>query len=224
MEAPMRGFVIVVDMQRDFVLESGGLPVPGAERIVRPMQLWLSGLNPTHTAGILMTFDSHDPAAYAGSDESAQFPIHCVRGSPGWESVLDMGAINPGIPLYRMEKSVFDMWAEPALMLGAVGKDDREPIARDAFFSALRDQGIRTVTVVGVAADYCVRWAVEGLIARGFSVELPDSLTRGIEKDAAEVVRDHFPEVDVHLAEAGCGDRMRCAVANDSSLAAGRLD
>ncbi|MEG8041528.1 hypothetical protein QP164_01445 [Sphingomonas sp. LR59] len=31
---------------------------------------------------------------------------------------------------------------------------------------------------MGVAADYCVRWAVEGLVDRGFAVRVPAALTR----------------------------------------------
>nr|WP_249403780.1 isochorismatase family protein [Sphingomonas sp. CFBP 13720] len=51
---------------------------------------------------------------------------------------------------------------------------------RDVFFAQLRADGVQDVTVVGVAADYCVRWAVERLIACGFRVTVPADLTRGI--------------------------------------------
>lgn len=180
----MTGFVIVVDMQRDFVMASGALPVPDAEAIVGPMQGWLTTLDPGEVAGVLMTFDTHVPDIYAASPEAAEFPIHCVRGTAGWESVLDAHAIDPAIPLYRLEKGVFDMWAEPKLNIETAGG---ESIGRDAFFDALARNGVKHVTVVGVAADYCVRWAVEGLLARGFRVELPAALTRGIAKAAEDV-------------------------------------
>ena len=38
----MTGFVIVVDMQRDFVMPSGALPVPDAQALIAPMQDWLA--------------------------------------------------------------------------------------------------------------------------------------------------------------------------------------
>lgn len=180
----MAGFVIVVDMQRDFVMASGALPVPDAEAIVAPMQDWLAALDPGEVAGVLMTFDTHVPDIYAASPEAAEFPIHCVRGTAGWESVLDAHAIDPAIPLYRLEKGVFDMWAEPKLNIETAGG---KSIGRDAFFDALAHNGVKHVTVVGVAADYCVRWAVEGLLARGFRVDLPAALTRGIAKAAEDV-------------------------------------
>ena len=189
----MQDFVIVVDMQRDFVLPTGALAVPGADRLIGPMQQWLSRLKPEETAGVLFTFDTHDPAAYADSPESTQFPIHCVRHSPGWESVLDWRDIAGSIPLYRLEKSVFAMWEEPALILQDMRDPQAPSVDRDRFFAALQAQGALRVIVVGVAADFCVRWAIDGLVDRGFDVVIPDALTRGIERDMAQVVADYFP-------------------------------
>lgn len=185
-----RRFVIVVDMQGDFVHADGALPVPGAQAIVAPMQDWLNALDPALTAGVLLTFDTHQPEIYAGSPESEEFPIHCMKGTAGWESVLDASTIDPLIPIYTLEKGVFDMWAEPGLAMEPARGAQGEPTGRDSFFSDLAGSGVETVTVVGVAADYCVRWAMEGLLARGFRVDLPASLTRGIGKDAGEVIAE----------------------------------
>lgn len=174
----MKRFVIVVDMQRDFVAADGALPVPGAEQLIGPMQEWLSALRPEHVAGVLFTEDTHIAEIYARSEEAGQFPPHCERGTPGWDLVVDPGALDPGVPCYALEKGVFDMWAEPGLRIDrwdSPGSGDR-----DAFFAQLLGDGVQDITVVGVAADYCVRWAVEGLIARGFRVTVPADLTRGI--------------------------------------------
>ncbi|MET0239238.1 MAG: isochorismatase family protein [Sphingobium sp.] len=191
----MPGFVIVVDMQRDFVAADGALPVPDAEAIVAPMQAWLAALDPAAVAGVLMTFDTHVPHIYAGSLEATEFPIHCEQGTPGWESVLDAGVIDPTIPVYRLTKGVFDMWAEPDLNVQPY--DGGEGIDRDGFFDGLKAQGVGAVTVVGVAADYCVRWAVQGLVARGFSVTMPTALTRGIAMDAPAVIAELAMRGDV---------------------------
>ena len=189
----MQDFVVVVDMQQDFVLPTGALAVQGADRLIGPMQRWLSELEAGDTAGVLFTFDTHDPAAYADSPESTQFPLHCVRDSHGWNSVLDWQAVAAGIPVYRLEKSVFAMWEEPALLLQDMRAPQAPGVERDRFFSVLKAQGVRRVIVVGVAADFCVRWAIDGLVERGFDVVIPDGLTRGIERDMARVVADHFP-------------------------------
>ena len=183
-------FVIVVDMQRDFVAADGALPVAGAEDIVAPMNAWLAALNPGEVAGVLFTADTHVPAIYAGSEEASQFPQHCEVGTPGWALVVDPGVVDAAIPRYRLEKGVFDMWAEPGLALERIGAT--EAIDRDAFFTRLLADGIEDVDVVGVAADYCLSWAVEGLFVRGFDVTIPAGLTRGIARQIDAVAGEEW--------------------------------
>lgn len=194
----MRSFVIVVDMQHDFVRAAGALPVTGAEAIIIPSQMWLESLDPLQIAGVLFTFDTHDPQAYAGSVESKLFPLHCMRGSKGWKSVLDWKRIANEIPVYQMEKSVFDMWEETSLMIQDVRSSSSKD--REFFFSDMKAQGIEHVIVIGVAADYCVRWAVDGLLARSFQVEVSSTLTRGIARGIAEVLKADFPGAEVRLS------------------------
>lgn len=184
-------FAIVVDMQRDFVMADGALPVLGADAIVAPVDAWLAGLRPDAVAGVLFTADTHVPAVYALSDEAKEFPPHCAVGTPGWALMVDPGAVDPAIPCYRLEKSVFDMWAEPDLQLTRIGAE--QAIDRDRFFASLRAEGIDAVEVVGVAADYCVRWAVEELLARGFHVTVPAMLTRGIARPIDAVALAEWP-------------------------------
>ena len=191
-------FVIVVDTQRDFMAADGALSVAGAAALVEPMTDWLAGLNVADTAGVLFTFDTHDPDVYATSAEAAAFPPHCVRATPGWANMLDPAVIDPAIPVYRIEKGVFDMWAEPGLAIEPVSPK-RAAVPRDAFFATLKAEGTHEVTVIGVAADYCVRWAIDGLVARGFGVTVVEALTRGIDRPIDAVLRDDFADAAVHL-------------------------
>lgn len=193
----MKRFVIVVDMQRDFIAADGALPVAGAEAIVSPMKAWLAGLCSEYVAGVLFTADTHVPAIYAVSAEAEQFPPHCEKGTPGWENVLDPDALDPAVPLFRLEKGVFDMWVEPDVTIESVATGEK--VARDAFFAELKTRDVSEVTVVGVAADYCVRWAIEGLVARGFAVEVPMGLTRGIARPIEQVIADDFADAPVRL-------------------------
>ena len=191
----MQRFVIIVDTPADFMLADGALPVAGAEALVAPMQAWLAALQSEETAGILFTFDTHSAETYPGSAEAEQFPIHCVRGTPGWNNMLDATVIDPAIPTYRLEKNVFDMWAEPDLRVEGPGQGAE----RDRFFADLKASGTTPVAVIGVAADYCVRWAIEGLLARGFNVEMPAGLTRGIERSIEQVAKSDFAGAAIRL-------------------------
>lgn len=194
-----RKFVIVVDAQRDFMLPDGALYVAGAEALVRPLNAWLAALDPADVEGVLMTFDTHFAETYPGTAEAAQFPIHCVRGSAGWELAIDPDAIDPTIPVHTLEKGVFAMWEEPDVTIRAMRSPEARPIPRDRFFDDLRRRGVEDVLVAGVAADFCVRWAVEGLIARGFRVVVPRRLTRGIVRQIGAVVADEWTGRDVAL-------------------------
>lgn len=197
----MAAVIIVVDTQADFILPDGALPVPDAETIVAPLAAWLQKRTARDTAAVVFTYDTHFVETYPTSAEAEQFPIHCVRDSAGWRNLLDPLAIDPAIPCRTLEKGVFDMWAEAGLPL-LDPRDGAPPIDRDAFFAALQDRGIDHAIVVGVAADYCVRWAIDGLDARGFTVSVLSALTRGIARTIEQVIGQDFAGRPVSLEAA----------------------
>lgn len=188
----MARFVIVVDTQRDFMLADGALSVAGAAPLIEPMGKWLAALRPQETTGVLFTFDTHVPEIYAGSKEAEAFPIHCVEGSDGWANVLDVALVDPEIPVWRIEKGVFDMWAEDGLVIEDGRNSSAASVPRDRFFEQLRVNGIHDVAVIGVAADFCVRWAIDGLLTRGFNVSVPSRLTCGIARQIEQVAEEDF--------------------------------
>ncbi|MFC4255022.1 isochorismatase family protein [Altererythrobacter xixiisoli] len=188
----MTRFVIVIDTQKDFMAADSALSVAGADALIDPMNAWLAARDPAKTAGVLFTYDTHDPQAYAGSAEAEAFPIHCVRGSDGWRNMLDERVIDPAIPVWRLEKTVFDMWAEDGLTMQDARDAAAPPVLREDFFADLQQAGVKEVEVIGVAADYCVRWAIDGLIARGFRVIVPAALTRGIAREIDQVAAEDF--------------------------------
>lgn len=188
----MTRFVIVVDTQRDFMAPDGALSVAGADALLPRMRQWLRKLDPAETAGILFTFDTHLPEVYASSAEADAFPIHCVRGSAGWANMLDITLVDAAIPVWRLEKSVFDMWAEPDTVIRNMRNAADPRVGRDNFFTDLKSTGVKEVVVIGVAADYCVRWAIDGLIRRGFQVVVPEQLTRGIARQMRAIAAADF--------------------------------
>lgn len=223
--------LLAIDTQIDFIAQHAALPVPGAEQIVGPGITFLQNLSRNEYAAALFTFDTHTPDAFLGSpenlgDEAAGvpgFPIHCAKGTVGWENVFlnDVTRpiwnppaspyLPPALPVFTLEKGVFDMWAEDYLFVDSGECEYRtelfayEPdqniylidgtlrIPRDHFFDGLKAHGVDTVTVIGVAADYCVMWAIRGLLERGFKVEVVEHLTAGIQRDMAQTIAEEFP-------------------------------
>jgi len=186
----MKKFVIVVDAQNDFMLNTGALSVPQADTVITKINDYLKTLKVKKTAGVLFTFDTHDLSTYPGSKESEQFPPHCLKGHTGWNLAVDPRSVSPSIPVWKLEKNVFDMWEEKSSFIRGVLTD----YDRDYFFNQmLKEQKIKEVEVVGVAADYCVKFAIQGLVDRNYMVRIPSSdLTKGISRSIGQVVREDF--------------------------------
>jgi len=197
----MRTFIIVVDFQNDFVLKNGALPVPGAEDIIQDTQDFLSNLDPQEIEGVLFTYDTHLENVYPASPEGQQFPIHCVKNTKGWELAVPVQIPN-GIPVYRLEKGVFNMWEEPNVQVYQVNGgryDDVFDAEREVFFEALKHNNVQTIKIISLASDFCVKWAIEGAVARDFKVEVVRNLTRGIFRQIDQVVEEDFVDQPVKV-------------------------
>lgn len=202
MNAAPNVFVVDIDTQGDFVLVKGRLPVKGAQEMIGAMTAYVSALDPSEVAGYLATFDTHDLETFLGSPENLGdealgiqgFDIHCEKGTPGWENVLNLRIPHAlGIPTYKLEKGVFDMWEEPNVVIERLYAS--EPIrARRAFFERLKARGVDTIRIFGFASDFCVRWAIEGFLLMGFKVEIVEHLVAGIVDDMRTTVARHFDQ------------------------------
>lgn len=197
-------FVIFIDTQVDFMLPTGKLAVTGANLIINDLTAYAHDLSPETVEGVLFTFDTHHEETYPSSEEAKQFPIHCLNGSAGWQNVINYKIIDPRIPTYQLSKGVFNMWEQPDLrLLPALASANIEESSadRDQFFMRLLENGVTDVEVVGVAADFCVKWAVDGLISQGFNVHLRRKLTAGIVRDIDTVVAEDYNGQSVTISD-----------------------
>ena len=156
----------IVDMQNDFVQENGALSVPGAAELIAPANQFLGA---THFDRVVATMDSHVMPEYATSAEGKLFPPHCLVNQWGWQP-----AINIPNAIF-VNKGQFDVWATPRAMDGALSY--MTPRHTDVF-------------IMGVASDYCVKFAIAGYLARGFQVTVIDDLCRGIDRQMTDVVTE----------------------------------
>jgi nicotinamidase/pyrazinamidase len=197
------------DMQNGFLQPDGRLSIPGAHGIIGPANAFLrdaaeSGLF-DHT---FVVMDTHFSGEYPHSAESRQFPIHCEYGTRDWELAVDVF----GLPNLRyLMKNRFSMWLEqdgsgarirePVQMAAYENlyrfvedpHDPRNGIPRDEYLRGIMHGGTRAateVTLFGVAADFCNRYAMEGWVARGARVTILGDLTRGIGKEWPEVLAE----------------------------------
>lgn len=193
--------MVLIDAQGDFVYLKGALPVAGAQAMVGALSAYLATLDPEVVAGFLATFDTHTLEDYIGSpenlgDEAAGiqgFAIHCQKGTPGWESVVNLRIPHTlGIPVYKLEKDVFDMFGKPGFVVERLY--GLEPVRqREAFLQRMRENGVDTIRIAGFASDFCVNWAIQGFLALGFRVEIVEHLVAGINMDIRATAEKFFP-------------------------------
>jgi nicotinamidase/pyrazinamidase len=196
------------DMQNGFLQKDGSLSIHGADAIIAPAQEFLQAAGNGLFDHTFVVMDTHFAEEYSLSEESRQFPIHCEYGTRDWELAVDVA----GLPNIRyLMKNRFGMWAdrEPSPVRFQDPRrraayenlfcfvDDphlpRESTGRDEYLRAIsagEDRFALDVTLVGVAADYCNRYAMEGWLACGARVTILGDLTRGIQKEWPEVLAE----------------------------------
>lgn len=200
---PQMKILDVVDMQRDFVRESGALPVPGAHSLIDPVHDLFDRLPDKVFDLALFKYDTHFPAEYPHSPEAEKFPdIHCAYGTDGWDLAVDPARLGERVHIYYMAKNMFDMWAE-----NPVGRADEldfssqpeEEAYRNLYHitsdQACREAGVHRdeflknigvgsqVVMLGVASNFCVQDALTGYLEKGARVEILRDLTCGIPLD-----------------------------------------
>ena len=193
-----------IDTQRDFLEESGALYVPSSVTILSNLAR-LSRYAAGRGIPVIATACCHAP----GDPELSQFPPHCMAGTEGqWpveatacpDSVILAVADRLEGPLPRhltLQKQAFDVFSRPDAGALITRYDERKP----------------TFVVYGVATDYCVRAAVEGLLARGCRVAVVVDAVRAIDPAAEAELFDDWARqgsllvmTDAVCSEVGAGD------------------
>ena len=163
----------IVDMQNDFVLPDGKLYVPGAESLIKPANEFV---NTVHFDKTIATFDTHYRKTYKKTEESKMFPPHCLFGTKGWELAIQMDKYDM---VTKILKQQFDVWENIYI----------QGIDFVMSYSKITPRNTQ-VYVMGVASDFCVKYAIKGYLDRGYHVSVLQDLCRGINKQIDEVVKE----------------------------------
>ena len=114
----MKHFLIVVDMQKDFV--DGALGTPEAVAVVPRVTERIRGFD----GDLFVTLDTHTPD-YLNTAEGRKLPVtHCVRGTAGWQPDARVAEALSGRAYTVVEKPTFGSVRLPELLREAAGGDD----------------------------------------------------------------------------------------------------
>jgi len=163
-----------VDTQADFMLPSGRLYVPHAEEIIPNLAQLMSWAR-EHRIPIISSADTHAP----DDPEFAQWPPHCVAGTPGQRRIPE--TLFPDAVLVENRPGAFQ---SPAGWVGQVIVEKRvydftTNVNIEAILASL---GQPRFVVFGVATEYCVLSAVLALRKR----DLPVAVVRDAIKSISE--------------------------------------
>lgn len=141
--------LLIVDPQVDFC-PGGALPVPAGDAIF-PALDELAGKAPLTVA----SRDWHPAHHVSFTERGGPWPPHCVQGTRGAE-------FHPALD-QRPLVHVFSKGEDP-------GRDAYSAFDGTGLAAWLRERGVETLVVGGLATDYCVRASVLDALDSGFAV------------------------------------------------------
>lgn len=180
-----------VDAQADFMLPGGKLYVPGAEKIIPNVNRLVEAARQGRVQ-LISSADAHEP----DDPEFREWPPHCVKGTAGAELIPEARARKfvipnqPGfviprdVPVFQqilLEKNTLDVFDNPNT---------------DAVLAKLKASWEASAgsspdfLVFGVATEYCVLHAADGLLRRGFRVGIVEDAIQSLDKKKGREVLD----------------------------------
>lgn len=174
-----RTALIVVDVQNDFADPAGGLSVAGGGRIIGAVNREI-GRARDAGALIVATQDWHPEHTPHFARDGGVWPVHCVAGTWG-------AGLHPDLALPD---------DAPRVRKGANGEDGysgftmRDPVSGETtpteLEGFLRDGGVDSVVVVGLATDYCVKATALDALRLGFRTTIATDAIAAVDLEAGD--------------------------------------
>lgn len=178
--------LIVIDLQNDFC-PGGALAVEGGNDIVPVVNRLIE-----ESRHVILTQDWHPAghSSFASSHpgkapfemvtmpygEQTLWPDHCVQGTAGAE-------FHPGLRWTTAELVVRKGFRSEIDSYSAFFENDQKTPTGLAGY--LRERGIKSVRLCGLATDFCVAFSALDAVAQGFSTSVVLDACRGIDLDGS---------------------------------------
>ncbi|MBI5260273.1 MAG: bifunctional nicotinamidase/pyrazinamidase [Bradyrhizobium sp.] len=192
MKISERDVLLVVDVQNDFCT-GGELAVPGGEKIVLAVNRIAQRFR-----NVILTQDWHprDHVSFASNhphkrphdtielDYGTQvlWPAHCIQGTPGAEFHKSLQVPQASLIIRKGIHRNIDSYS------AFYENDHKTPTG---LLGYLRERELKTVFVVGLAFDFCVRFSAEDARKAGLEVAVIEDACRGIDIDGSVAATHH---------------------------------
>jgi nicotinamidase/pyrazinamidase len=173
--------LIVVDVQNDFC-PGGVLAVAGGDEIVAQINNRMADFDAViltqdwHPAGHSSFASSHKADVFSSIEmpygPQVLWPDHCVQGSFGAAFHKDLATDRADFILRKGYRPGIDSYS-------AFFENDRSTAT--GLEGYLKTRGVRDVTFVGLATDYCVAYSALDAARLGFAVSVDTALCRAID-------------------------------------------
>lgn len=198
---PANEAILVIDVQNDFC-PGGALAVAGGDEIVAPInalvpefavRIFTQDWHPQDHLSFASNHDDAEPMSMVEMPYGPQvlWPDHCIIGSEGAEfhSSLDTRSADMIIRKgFRREIDSYSAFFE---------NDHKTPTGLEGY---LRSRNVDTITVVGLATDFCVNYSAVDAAKLGFNVSVVESLCRAIDFDGSlEAARSGMQDAGVQI-------------------------
>ena len=179
------------------------LPVPGGDEIAGSLNRqaglagWRLGSKDSHSPDAVWVTDDPERIGQpgVGAENANEFwPVHAVPGTRGFELL-------PGLP--RPAEYDFFVWKGVELDMHPYGAcyHDLDERMSTGVIEFLRQRGIDTVLVGGLAADFCVKATAIQLARAGLRTLLVRESTRGISAEGVEQAERMMADAGVEFVD-----------------------
>ncbi|MEX0600441.1 MAG: bifunctional nicotinamidase/pyrazinamidase [Rhodothermales bacterium] len=178
--------LLVVDVQYDF-LPGGCLAVPEADEIIPVVNdlidhfehvVFTQDWHPAGHDSFASSHEGHDPFDVIEVDYGNQilWPDHCVQGTRGAELHDDLDVDRAELIIRKGFRRDIDSYS------AFFENDGTTPTGLTGY---LRERGIDTLYVVGLALDFCVHWSAVDGSEQGFDVMVVEDGSRPIDTEGS---------------------------------------
>jgi nicotinamidase/pyrazinamidase len=186
--------LIVVDVQNDFC-EGGSMGVPGGARVAAEvgdlLHHWTRRDDQAPAYDVVVATKDHhiDPGDHWSSEPDFvdSWPVHCRVGTDG-------EAFHPNLDPQPFD-AVFLKGEHAAAYSGFEGRE----VGGTGLADWLRERGVDTVEVCGIATDHCVRATALDAAREGFTTTVLLDLCAGVAPDTTDRALTDMRAANIHL-------------------------